>query len=149
MKKIIWVFFLILVFTSIYVSAKATDLTIGGDNSNTTTTMSDCPASGDGGATGLVPCGVTCSCTIANFFAMLARIYNFIVLQIATPLAVIAITIGGIFMMASAGNPSLFGKGKQILIVAIIGLVLVFCSYLIVNSILGWIGFKGNWASPF
>ena len=109
----------------------------------------DCPDTGDPNATGLVPCGVSCSCTISNVFLMLVKIYNFIVLMIATPLAVIAITVGAIFMMLSAGNPGLMGKGKTILYSAIIGLVLVFCSYLIINFILTTIGFTGNWASPF
>jgi len=65
------------------------------------------------------------------FFQMLTTIYNFIVWILATPLAVIALIIGGILMMISAGNPNLMGTGKKILYSAIIGLALVFCSYLI------------------
>ena len=69
--------------------------------------------------------------------------------MIATPLAVIALTIGGIFMLISAGNPNLFNTGKKIVYAAIIGLVLVFCSWLIVNTILSIIGYQGNWSNPF
>jgi len=43
--------------------------------------------------------GSTCPCGICHFFQMLANIYDFIVKDIATPLAVIALTIGGIMMM--------------------------------------------------
>ncbi|MEK7658806.1 MAG: pilin [Patescibacteria group bacterium] len=101
-----------------------------------------CPSTGDPKATGLVPCGVSCTCTIENFFLMLARIYDFIVWYIATPLAVLALTIGGVIMMISAGNPNLFATGKKILYAAIIGLVLVFCSWLIIDFILAAIGYS-------
>jgi len=73
---------------------------------------------------------------------MAGKIYNFIVKDIATPLAVLAITIGGILMLISAGNPNLLSLGKKIMYAAIIGLVLVWCSYLIINFILTTIGAK-------
>ncbi len=86
----------------------------------------------------LVPCGNPgeAACTITDFFTMIARVYNFIVWDIATPLAILAFLAGGIIMMVSAGNPGLAGKGRQILTIATIGLVLVFCAWLIVNVIL-------------
>ena len=93
----------------------------------------------------LVPC--TDNCTIDDFFTMLASVYSFIVNDIATPLAIIAVTIGGILMMISAGNPNLMGTGKKILYSAIIGLVLVFCSYLIINFVLVTIGYSGTWGT--
>lgn len=95
----------------------------------------------------LVPCGNAGqkSCTIDDFFIMLARIFNFIVKFIATPLAVLMLTIGGIMILISAGNPTLAGMGKKILWVSVIGLVLVFCSWLIVNFILGALGYTKAW----
>src|SRR3989344_2434723 len=94
----------------------------------------------------LVPCGnapgpttlpgTTNPCTINDFFALLNNIFNFIVYWIATPLAILMLTIGGIMILISAGNPNLAGTGKKILWVSIIGLALVFCSWLIVNFIL-------------
>jgi hypothetical protein len=99
-------------------------------------------------AQGLVPCSGT-DCTIESFFTMMVNVYTFIVLQIATPLAVIALVVGGIFMMLAAGNPNLMSTGKKIFWSAIIGLVLVFASYLIISFILTTIGFRGNWANPF
>lgn len=51
-------------------------------------------------------------------------------------------------MMISAGNPDLMNKGKQILKWAIIGLVLVFGSWVIIDFILKTIGFtKENWST--
>lgn len=96
----------------------------------------------------LVPCGNPGqeACTIDYFFEMLERIYNFIVWNIATPLAIIGLTIGGIFMLISAGDPGLFNKGKEILKWSIIGLVLVFGSFVIIGFILKTLlGYTGNW----
>ena len=96
---------------------------------------------------GLVPCGNPGqpACTINDFFIMLARIFNFIVWWVATPLAILMMTIGGIMIMISAGNPNLASKGKEALQWSAIGLALVFCSWLIVNFILTTLGFKGAW----
>jgi len=98
-------------------------------------------------AAGLVPCGGPGeeACTITHFFTMLARIFNFIVYSIATPLAVIMLTIGAIMLLISAGNPNLAGMGKKILWASAVGLVLVFCSWLIINFILTALGYTGAW----
>ena len=125
MKKIFWVFFTLSVFAFILSPLLINAAIVNCD-----------PAAG-------VPC------TIDKFFSMLVEIYSFIVWQIATPLAIIAIIVGAIFMMISAGNPNLFGTGKKILYAAIIGLVLVFGSYLIIDFILKALGFKGDWSKPF
>jgi len=95
-------------------------------------------------AAGLVPCGNPgeLQCTILDFFGMLGRIYEFLVKDIATPLAILAMTIGGVMILISAGNPNLLGTGKNILKMAIIGLFLVFCSWLIVDLILGALGYS-------
>ncbi|OGZ84880.1 MAG: hypothetical protein A2599_00495 [Candidatus Staskawiczbacteria bacterium RIFOXYD1_FULL_39_28] len=91
-------------------------------------------------AQGIVPCNGP-DCDICSFFEMLSNIYDFIVKFIAAPLAVLMLTIGGIMILISAGNPNLSGIGKKILWAAIIGLVLVFCSYLIIDTILKAIGY--------
>ena len=122
MKKLFWGFFLVLVLMPALTTAQ-----------------------------GLVPCGNTGqpACTICHFFVMLANIYNFLVRMIATPLAILAITIGAVMLMASAGNPNLAGKGKTVLWSAIIGLVLVFLSWIIINTILSALGFNmGSWFEP-
>ena len=106
------------------------------------------PCGGDA-VKGFVPCGQdpSCPCEIEDFFAMLGRIYTFLVLNIATPLAILALTIGGILILISAGNPKLLQTGKDIFRAAVIGLVLVFCSWLIIDLILGALGYNmGTWS---
>ena len=98
---------------------------------------------------GIVPCGKAANgsdaCTITDFFVMLAIIYDFIVKWIATPLAVLMLVIGGVLMLISAGNPVLLKKGQDFFWAAIIGLVLVFCSWLIINFIMTALGYQGAW----
>ena len=99
---------------------------------------------------GLVPCNPswdnngTCTeiCTICIFFQLLYNIYDFMVFKIAGPVAVIALTIGGILVLVSGGNPNLQGTGKKIVYSAVIGLALVFCSWLIINTVLTILGYK-------
>jgi hypothetical protein len=104
-------------------------------------------------ADGLVPCTgkVTCTgtgtdkkctndCTWDSLKAMAQGILNFIMWKIATPLAILALTVGGIILLTSAGNPGRATLGRQIIIGAIIGLFLALCSTLIVNFVLKAIG---------
>ena len=92
----------------------------------------------------IVPCGNSggTPCQLIDFFALLTNIYVFIVWNIATPLAILALMIGGIFLLVSAGNPNLMSLGRKIVWLAIIGLVLVFGSYLIIKTILTTLGFQ-------
>jgi type IV secretory pathway VirB2 component (pilin) len=94
-------------------------------------------------AAGLVPCGNPGepACTIGHFFVMLSNIYDFIVKYLATPLAVIALTVGGIMMLVSGGNPGLQKMGRDIIFSAIIGLCLAFGSLLIIKTLLSAMGF--------
>jgi type IV secretory pathway VirB2 component (pilin) len=92
----------------------------------------------------IVPC--TDNCQIKDFFTMLVNIYRFIVWDIATPLAIIALIVGGILMLISAGNPNLADTGRKILWVAVIGLILVFASYMIISFIMKTLGYSlGAW----
>jgi len=86
-------------------------------------------AAGDG----IVPCKGT-DCTFEDIGKMLQNIYDFII-KIATPLAIIAITVGGIMMMISAGNPNMMSIGKKVFWSAVIGLFLAFGSYALIKFI--------------
>jgi len=93
-------------------------------------------------SSGLVPCDGTLSspCGWKQVVGMLNGIYSFIVDKIAVPLAILALVVGGIILMASAGDPKAAGLGKTIIWSAIIGLLLALCSKLIINFILNAIG---------
>lgn len=90
-------------------------------------------------AAGIVPCTVNCS--ISNFFEMLLRIYTTI-LTVAVPLATLSLTVGGILILVSAGNPKIASTGKAMLWSGIIGLILTLGSRAIISTILEKIGAK-------
>ena len=97
----------------------------------------------------LVPCGNPGedACAINDFFVLLNNVYSYIVWVVATPLAILMITIGGVMILVSAGNPNLASLGKNILRWSIIGLVLVLCAWVIINFILTAMGYIniGTW----
>ncbi len=82
-------------------------------------------------------------CTLTDFLDMTKKILDFLVNTIAAPLAGVAIIVGGILMMTSAGNPNLMGLGKKIFWSAIIGLILAFAAKAIINFVLIAIGWQG------
>jgi len=51
-------------------------------------------------------------------------------------IAPILFIVGGIMMMVSGANPEMLSKGRKTLIDTVIGLVIVLCSYLIVNTVI-------------
>jgi len=102
----------------------------------------------DTSAGGIVPCGqsdnngkITCPCTLGHVFLIFSKIYDFLVLYIATPLAVLGLVIGGALLLLSAGNPSLNQMGKDAIKFSIYGLLLAFGSYLIIKTILSSMGY--------
>ena len=93
-------------------------------------------------AQGLAPdCGYpNPPCDWNDFENILQGVLRFIVQDIATPLAVLALVAGAIILLTSAGNPNRAGLGKKILYGAIIGLLLAWCTDIIINFILKAIG---------
>ncbi len=65
-------------------------------------------------------------------------------MSILGSLALATFIYGGFVWMLSAGNPEKVTKGRNILVWAFIGLVVIFSSYAIINFILG-----DNFLSPF
>jgi len=89
----------------------------------------------------IVQCDTNCG--FQDLLDMLGRIYTFIIEDIATPLAVVAVMIGGVLILISAGNANLLGIGKKVFWSAIIGMILAWCSWLIINTVLTAMGVSG------
>lgn len=146
MKKILFVFLTALIFVSF--------LPV-----NTNAQVPLCDES-NGGRDGLVPCGkevdqngLVCRCELAHVFVLILNVYNFLVLNIATPIAALLIVFGGVLLLVSGGSPGLASRARQILWGAAIGLLLVFGSWLMINIVLSAIGYPGfggvPWWKPF
>lgn len=103
----------------------------------------------DGAVYKTVTCDTTftkkCNCEIGHLFLMVRSIYIFITWFLAIPLAGLLIVIGGVVMLVSGGNPTLFEKGKTILWGAGWGLLIIFGAWLVVNIIFMALGYAGSW----
>lgn len=86
-------------------------------------------------AAGLVPCEGP-DCKVCHLFQLIVNITRFLSETVALPLAGLMFLIGGIMMVSSGGVESRYKKGKEILINTLIGLILVFAAFLIVNTLI-------------
>jgi len=99
---------------------------------------------------GLVPCGRSCDdpcteicecapCTLCHLFVLFKRIVDFLTLYILFPLAVLMIVVGGVMFLIAAGDPEKIRTAKKILTSVVIGLVIIFLAWLIVDTIIVFI----------
>ncbi|MFA5348860.1 MAG: pilin [Candidatus Paceibacterota bacterium] len=95
---------------------------------------------------GLVGCGVACCrCTLCDFFSLIDRLIDFLIFKLAPIAAILLIIVGGVMFMISSGDPGKVTKAKGIIVSVIIGLVIMYSSYMIVGFILKSIGLA-SWA---
>ena len=66
-----------------------------------------------------------------------------LILKVVGSLALLAFVAGGMMWMLSAGNPEWVTRGKQTIIGAVIGLAIVFTSYMIIQLVYSSLGI--NW----
>ncbi len=112
--------------------------------------------------TGLVPCGPEkgIPCQICHLFVLLENVIDFLLvprsdlnnnIAIVPIVGVLMLVIGGIMFFAAAGNPNQLEKAKSIIRTVIIGFLIVYGSWIFVNSFLVGIGvsywddFGGRW----
>jgi hypothetical protein len=115
---------------------------------------------------GLVPCGRACddpntsvdetkACELCDIFVMLELIVDFLLFTIVPILAVLMIAIGGIMYVMSgtsvAGGAGLVSKAKSLFMGVIIGLLITYGAWIIVNTVLSligvadWTGLQNGW----
>lgn len=160
MKKVLPIFLASLVFLFLFsgITKAQAPVTVTCDESSPTGFF----APGLSGTNGIVPCGRTsaCRCELIHIFILILNIYNFILWNIATPLAALLIVLGGVLMIISGGpgkvnpitsiaSPNLYNTAKNMVWWSVIGITLIFSSWLIIDIVLKVIGYTGLWSSPF
>ncbi len=75
------------------------------------------------------------SCQLCHIFVMIKGIVDFILFQLVPVIAVLLLTVGGVMYVISRGNPSQLTQAKNILTSTVVGLVIIFASWLIGNTI--------------
>ncbi len=68
-----------------------------------------------------------------------------LIFGLAGSLALLFFIYGGIMWVISGGNPDRVKKGLDAIKNAVIGLVIIFTSYMIINFVVTSLGYKGTW----
>jgi hypothetical protein len=107
---------------------------------------------------GLVPCGksqpapgedelVTMPCQFCHIFVMIDGIIDFILFRLVPIVAVLMLVMGGLMFMVSQfsgaealpggakGGPQLLSQAKRLITGVVIGLVIIFAAWLIINTL--------------
>lgn len=84
-------------------------------------------------------------CQICHLFVMLDGTIDFILFNIVFPLGTLLLVIGGGMFMLSSGEPQKITSAKKILFSTIVGLIIIFSSWLMVNTLMTGIGVS-EWA---
>ena len=94
-------------------------------------------------------------CTFCHFFVMLDEIIDFVLFKLVPPIAILMLVIGGaMFMVASFsewGGPVTLGQAKQLITSVVIGLIIIFASWIFINlffQVFGveqWTGLQQGW----
>lgn len=102
----------------------------------------------------IVPCGDLeygePPCQLCHFFVMIGNIIDFLLFCIVPPLAVLMVAIGGIYMMVfylGYSGPEGINRAKSLFKAIIIGLVVVYGAWLIVDVFFATIGVKSMFAN--
>ncbi|OGF51792.1 hypothetical protein A2739_00785 [Candidatus Giovannonibacteria bacterium RIFCSPHIGHO2_01_FULL_43_100] len=97
--------------------------------------------------TQLVPCGSTKApadhpCQVCDLYTLAHNIIDLLLWGIATPLLVVALLAAGFFWLTSGGSEEKITKGRSILVSAVIGFVIAFGAWVIINTIMSTLAFK-------
>lgn len=83
----------------------------------------------------LVPCDVGCG--FSDFIQLIQNVINFLMFDIAAPLAAIVFAWAGIIMFTSGGSPEKIKQAKEIFQWVLIGIFVALAGWLIVSTIMG------------
>ncbi len=87
---------------------------------------------------GIVPCGGEGEnpCTFCYLFVLLNNIIKFLLIDLVPPIAVLMLVVGGIMYFFGGPNPSALNKAMGIMKSVVIGLVIAYTAWIVVNTIL-------------
>lgn len=82
----------------------------------------------------LVPCSGA-DCGFEDLVILAQRVINFLIFNIAAPLAAVSFAVAGFMYMTAKGNEAQHAKAKSIFVYVFIGFVIALSAWLIVNFI--------------
>ncbi len=100
----------------------------------------------------IVPCGPGMEehggdeqCEIWHLGRLIWNVMGFTLTWIVPPLATVLFLWGGFRYYLSGGNPEHVKEGTRIMTVTIVGLVIVYLSFVVLSSFLSFLGVEGVW----
>lgn len=95
-------------------------------------------------AAGLVPCGNEGEpmCTFGDLLTLVNNVIQFALFNVAVPIGVIWIIVGGFLMMTAGGNKGRFEQGKSYIKGVVIALLISFSAWLIVDTVISFLNIK-------
>jgi len=107
-------------------------------------------------ASGIVPCGQRyddantaineqADCTLCHFFVLVDSSIDFLLVDIAPPLALLMLVVGGGMFILASGNPQTITRAKKVITSTLIGVAIIYGAYTIVGLFLQSIGLS-DWA---
>lgn len=93
---------------------------------------------------GIVPLGCQkgVPCTLCDLYILANRFVNFLLFNLAVPIAIIMFLIGGIILLTAGESEEKQRRGKSILTSVVFGIALAFFAWVIINTLLLTIGFR-------
>lgn len=90
----------------------------------------------------IVPCGMSGQpiCQFCHIFALINNILNFLLTCLTPVIAGLMLVFGGLYLLTAGTSPERFSQAKSIITAVIIGLVIVFLSWIFLNTFLDAIG---------
>lgn len=95
----------------------------------------------------IVPCGGI-DCDTCHLFELIGNIINFILWKLITPITVLALLIGGILLLTAGGSEQQIARGKSIAWNTVLGFIIAFGAWLIINTLLNTIIGQGSFGNP-
>ena len=99
-------------------------------------------------AAGLVPCGVneigpySRACTFNDFFILINNVINFLLRDIAAPLAAVTFAVAGWMYLTAGGDSGQIKKAHELFKNVAIGFIIALSAWLIVKAILLGLGIE-------
>ena len=102
---------------------------------------------------GLVPCDLTGEdrCTFCDLFVLFDNVVDFLLLRIIPILTAAMIAVGGFMYVISQGKPEMLNKVRSLFTAVVIGLLITYSAWVIVNAFLmiigvqDWTGLREGW----
>jgi len=97
----------------------------------------------------ILPC--TTNCNLCHVFELMANILTFILTCLTPIVAGLLLIVGGFYFFIAGANPQDISTAKRIVTAVIVGVVIIFISWVAMNTFLesigvaSWTGLKEGW----